>query len=55
MRKRRLAEPWPFLYSVVPKRGLVVNLPPPAKKPTRLRKVRPIATAQQVDLLEDAA
>lgn len=51
MRKRRLAEPWPFLYSVVPKRGLVVNLPPPEKKPTRLRKVRPSSEWQQGALL----
>lgn len=51
MRKRRLVEPWPFLFSVVPGRGLVLNLPPPKKKPTRLRKVRSSDKWEQETLL----
>lgn len=40
MRTRRLKTPWPFLYSAT-KRGLVQNLPPRPKKPSRLKPVRP--------------
>ena len=40
-RTRKLTSPWPFQWSVVPRRGLVRNVAPPAKKPARLAKVRP--------------
>jgi hypothetical protein len=51
-RPRRLTSPWPFLYSVVPgRRGLVRNLPPRPKKPTRLKKLPPSAQWTQEMLL----
>lgn len=51
MRKRRLTEPWPFLYSVLPGRGLVQTLPPKTVKPKRLRKVPPSSSWVQPELI----
>jgi hypothetical protein len=46
MRTRRLTSPWPFLLSVLPKRGLVQNLPPKVKK----RKPRALPPAPAAHL-----
>lgn len=50
MRKRRLASPWPFPYSVT-KLGLVQNLPPKPKPLPRLKRVRPSNQWDQENLL----
>jgi hypothetical protein len=52
MKTRRLAEPWPFLYSVVSGR-LVENLPARPKRPrlTRLRRLPPPSEWKQEALL----
>lgn len=41
-RTRRLERVWPFLWSVIPGRGVVRNLPP---KPARRKRVRPESAA----------
>lgn len=46
MRTRRLKAPWPFLFSCVPGRGLVQNLPPIVKKPKPM-KLKPIPPSDQ--------
>lgn len=48
---RRLTAPWPFLWSIVPKRGLVRNLEPKRKKTPRLKKVKPANQWTQEALL----
>lgn len=50
-RTRRLTQPWPFLWSILPGRGLVQNLPPKAVKPKRLRRAPPSSTWVQEALL----
>ena len=50
MKTRRLAAPWPFLFSVTP-RGLVQNLPPKPKPLKRLKRVRPPNLWNQENLL----
>ena len=46
MRTRRLKAAWPFLFSVLPKRGLVQNLAP-IVKPQRLRPLKPLPPSDQ--------
>lgn len=50
MNTRRLASPWPFLFSVT-NRGIVQNLPPKTKPLPRLKRVRPSNQWDQENLL----
>jgi hypothetical protein len=50
-RTRRLDSAWPFLWSVVPGRGVIRNLPPKQAKPKRLRKLPPSSGWTQEALL----
>jgi hypothetical protein len=45
VKSRRLASPWPFLFTVT-SRGLVQNLPPKVAKPKRSRLKRIPASDQ---------
>jgi hypothetical protein len=51
MRTRRLTSPWPFLLSALPKRGIVQNLPPPPRKPAKLKPLPPADKWTQETLL----
>lgn len=50
-RTRRLTAPWPFKHSVLPGRGLVLNIAPRPRKPARLAPVRPACDWEQGALL----
>ncbi len=50
MKTRRLASPWPFLYSLT-SRGIVQNLPPKPKPLKRLKRLRPPNEWHQEKLL----
>ncbi len=51
MRTRRLTQPWPFLYSCIPGRGWVQNLPPKPKPPRRLKRIPPSSEWKQDPLI----